>query len=66
MLGYEGLEVRLGEVVELVIGVVPEVVGALAALARLWVVQRSDQASRSLFAAATSRSPWSSRVSTRS
>ena len=38
-LGHEGLEVRLGEVAELVIGVVPEVVGALAALARLWVVR---------------------------
>src|SRR5918995_151601 len=39
VLGHEGLEVRLGEVVELVIGAVPEVVGALAALARLWVVR---------------------------
>src|SRR5687767_14042924 len=33
--GHEGLEVRLGEVVELVVGAVAEVVGALAALARL-------------------------------
>src|SRR5215207_10713422 len=39
VLGHERLEVRLGEVVELVIGAVPEVVGALAALARLWVVR---------------------------